>query len=205
MFYVNNYTNWIPYSSSEPSQKIRGSLPDLRHDCHCPRRLGGPSMYRIHGDSAGSTESLLEEADEFIRRSCDGSGSRIDIHQPLGSYGSGSGSISKAANRRCSENDIQRGKTIIFNSFLSSIITFFSDYIPSKQALPFLPKSPKCLKPGYLAKVIAKNGRIVVGRIRYIGPLACNQMEDETYVGLQLPNNLGDCDGTIEGRKFFDW
>lgn len=72
-------------------------------------------MYRIHGDSAGSTESLLEEADEFLRRSHDGSGSRIDIHQPLGSCGSGSGGISKPANRRCSENDIQRGKARKFS------------------------------------------------------------------------------------------
>lgn len=78
------------------------------------------------------------------------------------------------------------------------------DYIPSKQSLPFLPKSPKCLKPGHLAKVITKNGRVAVGRVRYIGPLAFND-DNETFVGLQLPNKIGDCDGSIDGRKFFDW
>lgn len=50
---------------------------------------------------------------------------------------------------------------------------------------------------------------MVVGRVRYIGPLAGGGSafgeQDEIYVGLQLPNNLGDCDGTIDGRKFFDW
>lgn len=82
-----------------------------------------------------------------------------------------------------------------------------SDYIPSKQSLPFLPKSPKCLKPGHLAKVISKNGRVVIGRVRYVGPLAtCRpENEDEIFIGLQLPNKCGDCDGTIDGRKLFDW
>lgn len=88
------------------------------------------------------------------------------------------------------------------------------DYIPSKQALPFLPKTAKCLKPGHLAKVIARNGRVVVGRVRYIGPLVAASADgvvqptadpDEAYVGLQLPNNLGDCDGSIDGKKFFEW
>lgn len=82
----------------------------------------------------------------------------------------------------------------------------FKDYSPSKQSLPFLPKSPKCLKPGHLAKVISKNGRVVIGRVRYVGILASNDYpDDETFVGLQLPNKIGDCDGSINGRKFFDW
>ena len=50
----------------------------------------------------------------------------------------------------------------------------------------------------------------MVGRVRYIGPLAGGSGAafgdpDEIYVGLQLPNNVGDCDGTIDGRKFFEW
>lgn len=84
------------------------------------------------------------------------------------------------------------------------ISTSYLDFHPSKQSLPFLPKSPKCLKPGQLAKVIAKTGRVVVGRIRYCGPVASID-SDETYVGLQLPNALGDCDGSLDGKKFFDW
>lgn len=86
----------------------------------------------------------------------------------------------------------------------------FSSLRPSH---PFLPKSPKCLKPGYLAKVIAKNGRIIDGRIRYIGPIVSHSSADanthtnynlETFVGLQLSSSIGDCDGTYEGRKFFE-
>lgn len=77
------------------------------------------------------------------------------------------------------------------------------DYYPSKQSLPFLPKSPKCLKPGQLAKVISKGGRIVVGRIRYVGPVAGSD-ENEIFVGLQLPHALGDSDGSFCGKKFFE-
>lgn len=58
--------------------------------------------------------------------------------------------------------------------------------------------------------MIAKNGRVVIGRVRYVGPLASAETagtdsENETYVGLQLPNKIGDCNGSFEGRKFFDW
>jgi hypothetical protein len=80
-----------------------------------------------------------------------------------------------------------------------------TDFHPSKQALPFLPKSPRCLKPNQLAKVIAKSGRVVVGKIRYIGPIANANASDEIYIGLQLPHALGDCDGSFNGKQFFEW
>ncbi|XP_035919778.1 uncharacterized protein LOC118517596 isoform X2 [Anopheles stephensi] len=202
-----HYTPRVTFQE-QPVHKIRGSLPDLRHDCNCPRRYGGPSLYRIHGDSGGSTDSLLEEAEEFLRRSLEG-GNMLAMEDSLGQLDVGvpppatAGLLPHvtfhghaghahpalhhptAKHRRCSENDIQR------------------DYIPSKQALPFLPKTPKCLKPGHLAKVISPTGRVIVGRVRYIGPVAGTDSED-TYVGLQLPNNLGDCDGTIDGKRFFE-
>lgn len=79
---------------SEPTQKIRGSLPDLRHDCTCPRRYAGnrTALYRMHV-SSGSTESLLEEAEEFVRH-CNDEPPEVST---------------KKTNRRCSEADIQRG------------------------------------------------------------------------------------------------
>lgn len=93
------------------------------------------------------------------------------------------------------------------------------DFSPSRQTLPFLPKSSKCLKVGHLAKVIAKNGRVVIGRVRYIGPLISTQSvtmggggnastadaDSETFVGLQLPSKIGECDGSFEGRRIFEW
>lgn len=81
-----------------PPQKVRGSLPDLRHDCNCPRRYAGgqSALYRMH-ESSGSTDSLLEEADEFLRH-CAEDQSILELN------------TSKRTNRRCSEADIQRGK-----------------------------------------------------------------------------------------------
>jgi hypothetical protein len=81
----------------EPTQKTRGSLPDLRHDCTCPRRYAGghTALYRMH-ESSGSTESLLEEADEFVRQCND--------DQSVG--------LKKTSNRRCSEADIQKGEIL---------------------------------------------------------------------------------------------
>lgn len=81
----------------EPSQKIRGSLPDLRHDCTCPRRYAGgrASLFQMH-ESSGSTESLLEEAEEFVRH--------CDDESPSGD------AKTKKSNRRFSEADIQRSK-----------------------------------------------------------------------------------------------
>jgi hypothetical protein len=94
---VNKHFYFYFYDCAEPLQKTRGSLPDLRHDCHCPRRYdaiycGGrkSALYRMH-ESSGSTESLLEEADEFVRHCNDGGG--VDVNN-------------KKSNRRCSEADI---------------------------------------------------------------------------------------------------
>jgi hypothetical protein len=53
------------------------------------------ALYRMH-ESSGSTESLLEEADEFVRQCND--------DQSVG--------LKKTSNRRCSEADIQRGEIL---------------------------------------------------------------------------------------------
>lgn len=87
-----------PRLFTEPSQKPRGSLPDLRHDCHCSRRYGGGRslLYRMH-ESSGSTESLLEEADEYLRHCSTTDSNDIFTESKC------------AATRRCSEADVQRG------------------------------------------------------------------------------------------------
>lgn len=105
-----HYTPRVTFQ--EPMHKIRGSLPDLRHDCNCPRRYGGPSLYRIHGDSGGSTDSLLEEAEDFLRRSIEGN---IMLEDPGGGHCEPplrpppQSNVGTTKHRRCSENDIQRG------------------------------------------------------------------------------------------------
>lgn len=55
---------------------IRGSLPDLRPDCACgcPRARMGRNITCAsrYGDSCASTESLIDEAEDFLRKSIDG-------------------------------------------------------------------------------------------------------------------------------------
>lgn len=194
-----HYTPRVTFREPSSSNSVRGSLPDLRNECTCMHRryvCSRPSLLRLHAYSSGSTESLLDEADDFLNKSVDAMSNFKDDRKTAD------------VNRRRSENDIKRGKATTKSSQdgVTMFRSSFADYSPSKQSLPFLPKSPKCLKLGHLAKVITKSGRVVIGRVRYIGPLASAQFgDDETFVGLQLPNSLGDCDGTIEGRKFFDW
>lgn len=96
---------------------IRGSLPDLRAECTCSARR---SMQRIHGESSGSTESLLDEADDFLRTPPNG----VDdsYRKSIGSINScGGGGADNTSgnggggtwNRRFSENDIKKGKDYI--------------------------------------------------------------------------------------------
>lgn len=51
-----------------------------------------------------------------------------------------------------------------------------------------------------------------MGQVRYIGPIVNTEFiaasdgdENDTFVGLELANNFGDCDGSIEGKRFFHW
>lgn len=105
-----HYTPRVTFQ--EPAHhSIRGSLPDLRAECTCTSRR---SMLRIHGESSGSTESLLDEADDFLRNSLNG----VDdaYRKSIGNISSGGsgGGTGGGGNRRYSENDIKRGKLNFF-------------------------------------------------------------------------------------------
>ncbi|KAL0274708.1 UNVERIFIED_CONTAM: hypothetical protein PYX00_002772 [Menopon gallinae] len=126
------------------------SLPDLRGDC----------------DSGDSTDSLIDEAEEFLRRS-------IDLMMlPR-----------KKTDRRYSEPESSLGAE------------------PPKSAQPFLPKSPGELKTDCLVKVIAADGRIVMGRVRYSGQVVGKA---EPYVGIELHSSTGGSDGTFLDHRYFD-
>lgn len=132
----------------------RGSLPNLRLD------VAG-------GDNSGdSTESLIDEAEDYLRRSID---SML--------------TISSAGVRRYSEPDLIR------------------DWHPPRDARPYLPKIPRDLKLDHLVKVISPEGRVLQGRVRYVGPVPGRE---EAHVGVELPYLNGSSDGTFHGRRFFD-
>lgn len=90
---------------AEPNRnKTRASLPDLRSECTCGcgrnRNLRCSNSLRF-ADSYGSTESLIDEAEDFLCKSIDGVFAQDDEGIAKGST---------VPNRRCSENDIKRGK-----------------------------------------------------------------------------------------------
>lgn len=90
------------------SGTVRGSLPDLRNDCGCSAAHRRASMHRKHGDSSGSTESLLDEADDYLHGS--GSGNAVyDYSPPVMTTQLATPPVVINL-RRYSENDIKRGE-----------------------------------------------------------------------------------------------
>lgn len=65
---------------------------------------GRPSLFRLHAYSSGSTESLLDEADDFLNKSVDGMSNYKEDRK------------TNDVNRRRSENDIKRGDTNYMNN-----------------------------------------------------------------------------------------
>lgn len=67
---------------------------------------------------------------------------------------------------------------------------------------PYLPKSIYDLQLNAYAKVITSFGKVVGGRIRYIGPVATIS---EPLIGVQFDHKVGDCDGSLNGIRYFEW
>lgn len=147
----------------------RGSLPNLRSDL-------------VGGDNSGdSTESLIDEAEDYLRRS-------IDSMLTISSSGVSSDywnrqTARRRRTRRYSEPDLIR------------------DWHPPQDARPYLPKIPRDLKLDHLVKIISPEGKVLQGRVRYVGPVPGRE---ETHVGVELPYSNGCSDGTFHGRRFFD-
>ncbi|XP_066992477.1 uncharacterized protein [Anabrus simplex] len=140
---------------SHPGQ----SLPDLRVD--------------MEPDSGDSTDSLIDEAEEYLRRSIDSILTGTDWSK-VGR---------RRQTRRMSEPDPIR------------------EISPPQTSQPFLPKVPRDIKLDYFVKVITNEGRVMVGRTRYVGSVP---NRPEPHVGVELAKDAGDSDGTFEGRRFFD-
>lgn len=136
-------------------------------------------------DSSDSTDSLIDEAEDFLRHQIDA--------LLIGRRGG-------RRRRRMSEANTQLGRDVY--DVLSTCLDLISDFEPPKAAQPFLPRSPRDIKQGFLVKVITNEGRVVVGRVRYSGPV---NGKAEPYVGVQLPAASGISDGTFLGHRYFEW
>lgn len=145
----------------------RGSLPNLRSDL-----VGGEN-------SGDSTESLIDEAEDYLRRSID---SMLTISSVSTDYWNKQ-TARRRRTRRHSEPDL------------------IHDWHPPQDARPYLPKIPRDLKLDHLVKVISPEGRVLQGRVRYVGPVPGRE---DAHVGVELPYVNGSSDGTFHGRRFFD-
>ncbi|XP_018569456.1 uncharacterized protein LOC108909562 [Anoplophora glabripennis] len=141
-----------------------GSLPELRSD------------WTVTVDSGDSTDSLVEEAENYLRRSIDCIMTGRDI------VASSYSEATKSVPRRASAPEPSR------------------DNVPPPGWQPFLPRISRDLKPDHWVKVITQEGRVRGGRVRYVGPVVS---QTEQFVGVQLSNPDGYCDGTYGNRRYF--
>ncbi|XP_066250624.1 uncharacterized protein [Euwallacea similis] len=147
---------------STPS-KVRfanGSLPELRSDWTTV-------------DSGDSTDSLVDEAENYLRRSID-----CIVTEPP-TYGE----TRRSVPRRASAPEPTR------------------DNVPPQGWQPFLPRLPRDLKPENWVKVITPEGKVRGGRVRYVGPTV--KQSQEHFVGVQLSFPDGTSDGTHGERRYF--
>lgn len=78
----------------------------------------------------------------------------------------------------------------------------FAEFSPPLSARPFIARTVNDLQVNYFVKVINKEGRVVGGRIQFVGSIPG---DNEPYIGLLLPPNLGETDGTFQGLRLFTW
>lgn len=160
--FMNPARNKVTFQESGLRRQGRGgqSLPDLR-------------VTDSHGDSGDSTDSLVDEAEDYVRRSIDSIVTGADLSRIT----------RRRMTRRHSDPDPLR------------------DFVSPKPVQPYLPKSANDLKLDHLVKVITGDGRVTVGRVRYIGAVAGLS---DPHVGVELPTPSGDSDGSFRGRRYFD-
>ncbi|KAL1497627.1 hypothetical protein ABEB36_008555 [Hypothenemus hampei] len=138
-----------------------GSLPELRTNWTTV-------------DSGDSTDSLVDEAESYLRRSID---------CMLISKQSEKEEMRRNVPRRASAPEPSR------------------DNVPPQGWQPFLPRLPRDLKPENWVKVISAEGKVRGGRVRYVGPVITQNQEH--FVGVQLSFPEGTSDGTYGGRRYF--
>ncbi|KAL4710920.1 hypothetical protein ACJJTC_002550 [Scirpophaga incertulas] len=70
---------------------------------------------------------------------------------------------------------------------------------------PYIPREPKNLRLGHTVKVIAPNGRLVVGRVRYVGVAGGTAATSSVVVGGEFPTTSGlkHNVGVYHGRRYF--
>ncbi|KAF6212999.1 hypothetical protein GE061_010712 [Apolygus lucorum] len=137
------------------------------------RCFPGRSLPDLRSDSTeDSTDSLIDESENYLRRSID---SILTGEEPV--------FVKKGRRPRSHSQPDQVSAN-------------------GRRAQPFLARAPSDLRIDHWVKVISSDGRLVVGKVRYVGPLPGAA---ETHVGLILGHgDGGNCSGSFAGTKYFD-
>ncbi|CAH0564490.1 unnamed protein product [Brassicogethes aeneus] len=179
----SRYSSIYPLSPPAPSRRCSAPVSPSRRVLlkHTPSKVkfANGSMPELRSDwttvdSGDSTDSLVEEAENYLRRSID----CIMTGRDVPSYSE----PRKGIHRRASAPEPS------------------GDNVPPQGWQPFLPRQPRDLKPEHWVKVIIQEGRVRGGRVRYVGPVVT---QTEQLVGVQLSTPEGYCDGTFSTRRYF--
>ncbi|CAH0773829.1 unnamed protein product [Bemisia tabaci] len=174
-------------ASCQPVSRCLRSASALNHNTRKPKpfsrarnrvafmeRKFGTSMPDLREPDSGgeSTESLIDDSEQSLRKSIDAITTGSDPLTPCPFL------------RRCSEPRFR---------FASPKRT---------NHRPFIVKSPYELKLNQLVKVITQEGRIVNGKVKYVGPI---KGKTDTWVGVQLdfPITSG-TNGAIQDNRYFE-
>lgn len=172
--YRHNSQRCVRPSHSQGRHKVK-FLSDNKFSTSYPG-MSLPDL-RTDAESGGedSTDSLIDESEDYLRRSID---------------------------------SILAGDVPIYNrrrrtrSHSQPDHTYTNGCKPPKRAQPFLARAPSDLRIDQWVKVITSDGRLTVGKVRYVGPLPGAL---EPYVGVQLaPGEGGNCNGSFAGARYFD-
>ncbi|KAK7598356.1 hypothetical protein V9T40_006591 [Parthenolecanium corni] len=133
-----------------------------------------PNMYVDTESGEESTDSLIDESEECVQKTIETTLNSIDW--PYIGYR-------------------YVGRTY-------SVPNLFLEFSPPLSARPFIARSPNDLKTNYFVKVINKDGRVVGGRVQFVGSIPG---KSEPYIGILLPPSMGETDGSFQGFRYFTW
>ncbi|XP_050435936.1 uncharacterized protein LOC126842810 isoform X2 [Adelges cooleyi] len=165
----------VPCEPSASLQDVKySSTATLKAEDEIPKKYKNKVSFKdLRKAEDDSTDSLIEESECVVRNAIDSlTGSHLDVKECK-------------THRRYSEP-------------YHGTLECCSLPVTGK---PYLPKSIYDLQLNAYVKVITNYGKVVGGRVRYIGYIVGMA---EPHVGVQFDRKIGDSDGAFNGIRYFE-